>query len=251
MQIQKAQGHNGILGASIGQKSGHLSTQSRKYKSYRAMLQNGLLTPDKKPGRKSKNKSGKKEGRKRRREDNTNTLCMAGLTFRQQLELIDTYKKMKQELGGDVNPLLAAMRKHFGEDRFNQDYPTKNLKKGAKNRLKIILDDEVRLRYAFCCGLGDDKRWTKGGLAHNPMEEDIAKQLNRLRNNGVKITARIIVNVALSISSAAGIVCQWTRDCEDLITLVKADFQIGKSIVYIIADVIENDRKLRQHFDLN
>lgn len=38
--------------------------------------------------------------------------------------------------------------------------------------------------------------------------------------------------------------------CEDLIVLLKADFKIGKDVIYIIADSIENDRELHQHFNL-
>ena len=40
-------------------------------------------------------------------------------------------------------------------------------------------------------------------------------------------------------------------DCEDLIMLLKADFKIGKDLVYIIADSIENDKDLRLAFNLN
>lgn len=39
-------------------------------------------------------------------------------------------------------------------------------------------------------------------------------------------------------------------DCEDLVTLLKADFKVGKDILYIIADSIENDRTLRRQFNL-
>ncbi|MBP9757129.1 MAG: CRISPR-associated endonuclease Cas2 [Candidatus Pacebacteria bacterium] len=39
-------------------------------------------------------------------------------------------------------------------------------------------------------------------------------------------------------------------DCEDLITLLKADYGLGKEVLYIIADTIENDRALRGRFGL-
>ncbi len=39
-------------------------------------------------------------------------------------------------------------------------------------------------------------------------------------------------------------------DCEDVIGLLKTDFGIGKELLYIIADEIENDRYLRSHFNL-
>lgn len=40
-------------------------------------------------------------------------------------------------------------------------------------------------------------------------------------------------------------------DCEDIIGLLKTDFGIGKDVLYIIANEIENDRHLRHHFGLN
>jgi CRISPR-associated endonuclease Cas2 len=39
-------------------------------------------------------------------------------------------------------------------------------------------------------------------------------------------------------------------DCEDLITLLKADFMIGKDLLYVIADKIENDIELHKKFGL-
>jgi len=42
----------------------------------------------------------------------------------------------------------------------------------------------------------------------------------------------------------------YPHDCEDMIALLKADFKVGHDLLYIIADEIENDRTLREHFDL-
>jgi len=39
-------------------------------------------------------------------------------------------------------------------------------------------------------------------------------------------------------------------DCEDIIGLLKTDFGVGKDILYMIVDEIENDKHLRQDFDL-
>lgn len=39
-------------------------------------------------------------------------------------------------------------------------------------------------------------------------------------------------------------------DCEDLVTLLKADFKVGKDILYLIVDTVENDRALRKYFEL-
>ena len=39
-------------------------------------------------------------------------------------------------------------------------------------------------------------------------------------------------------------------DCEEFITLLKAELKIGRSVLYIIADSIEQDKVLRSHFNL-
>ena len=39
-------------------------------------------------------------------------------------------------------------------------------------------------------------------------------------------------------------------DCEEVVALLKLDLKIGRELIYIIADAIEFDRPLRQHFEL-
>ncbi len=39
-------------------------------------------------------------------------------------------------------------------------------------------------------------------------------------------------------------------DCEDLISLLKADFKIGKDVLYMIVEKLENDWHLRKNFKL-
>ncbi len=39
-------------------------------------------------------------------------------------------------------------------------------------------------------------------------------------------------------------------DCEDIIGLLKTDYKIGKDLLYVIADQIENDKYLRDEFGL-
>ncbi len=39
-------------------------------------------------------------------------------------------------------------------------------------------------------------------------------------------------------------------DCEDLLTLLKADFKVGKDMLYMVVDSIEYDDRLRKHFAL-
>lgn len=39
-------------------------------------------------------------------------------------------------------------------------------------------------------------------------------------------------------------------DCEDVIGLLKTDFGVGKEVLYMIVDEIENDKRLREEFNL-
>ena len=39
-------------------------------------------------------------------------------------------------------------------------------------------------------------------------------------------------------------------DCEDVLTLFKADFRVGKDMLYMVVDSIEHDGHLRSHFAL-
>src|SRR3990167_7213832 len=39
-------------------------------------------------------------------------------------------------------------------------------------------------------------------------------------------------------------------DCEDVVGLLKTDFGVGREILYIIADEIENDKYLRDYFEI-
>ena len=39
-------------------------------------------------------------------------------------------------------------------------------------------------------------------------------------------------------------------DCEDLLTLLKSDFHIGKELLYMVVDQLENDAPLKAQFNL-
>ena len=39
-------------------------------------------------------------------------------------------------------------------------------------------------------------------------------------------------------------------DCEDIIALLKTDFGIGKDLLYLIVEELENDKYLREEFGL-
>lgn len=39
-------------------------------------------------------------------------------------------------------------------------------------------------------------------------------------------------------------------DCEDLISLLKADTELGEDVLYMIVEALENDEKIKDHFGL-
>lgn len=56
--------------------------------------------------------------------------------------------------------------------------------------------------------------------------------------------------VAIGFLRLQNSVWVYPYDCEDLITLLKADFEIGKEVLYVIADKIENEKVLLIDFGL-
>ena len=73
---------------------------------------------------------------------------------------------------------------------------------------------------------------------------DIREERKVLRN---KIRRTL---VAIGFTRLQDSVWVYPYDCEDLIALLKADFKIGRDVLYIIADTIENDTWLKKQFNL-
>lgn len=67
---------------------------------------------------------------------------------------------------------------------------------------------------------------------------------------------RVVRNDLTTLFKKAGIrrlqnsVWIYPYDCEDIIALLKTDFGIGKDLLYLIVDELENDKYLREEFDL-
>ncbi len=73
---------------------------------------------------------------------------------------------------------------------------------------------------------------------------DIKEKRKRVREL-LRITLQTVGFVHLHHS-----VWVYPYDCEEFLSLLKADYHVGVEILYIVADYIENDRWLRNHFDL-
>lgn len=69
------------------------------------------------------------------------------------------------------------------------------------------------------------------------------------RRRGVRERIRITL-ATIGFIRLQDSVWAYPYDCEDFIILLKAEFKIGKDVLYIIADHVENDLPLRKHFKL-
>src|SRR3989344_506408 len=88
---------------------------------------------------------------------------------------------------------------------------------------------------------GRKKRWDR---RYRIVSFDIAE-----KKRAVRIRLRTIMQ-STGFIRLQDSVWVYPYDCEDFIALLKADLHLGKEVVYIIAETIENDQWLRDHFSL-
>jgi len=85
------------------------------------------------------------------------------------------------------------------------------------------------------------KRWDKKWRI---LAFDIPERKRKTRE---KIRATLVTLGFVRLQDSVWI---YPYDCEDFILVLKAEFKIGKDVLYIIADNVENDVYLRRHFRL-
>src|SRR3989344_2472491 len=90
-------------------------------------------------------------------------------------------------------------------------------------------------------GLPKPKRWDKKWRI---LIFDIREERKMLRDK----VRRTLISIGFKRLQKS--VWVYPYDCEDFVALLKADFKIGKDLLYIIADAIENDVWLRKEFAL-
>ena len=110
--------------------------------------------------------------------------------------------------------------------------------------LRLTEKGKMKLRQLELCdyALQKPKRWDKKWRV---LIFDIKEERRSMRDK-IRRALSIIGFVRLQHS-----VWVYPYDCEDVITLLKADFEIGKDLLYLIVDTIENDKKLKQIFKLS
>lgn len=104
-------------------------------------------------------------------------------------------------------------------------------KKGENRMLELNLREQVKRPRRW------DGKW-------RVLVFDIPERRRRVRQ-WIRSTVRGIGFVRLQDS-----VWIYPYDCEDLITLVKANMHVGDALLYMVVDVIESDMKLKKHFNL-
>ena len=85
------------------------------------------------------------------------------------------------------------------------------------------------------------KRWDE---KYRVVIFDIKEGKKTIREQ-LRVTLRAIGFIQLQKS-----VWVYPYDCDDLITLLKADFEIGREVLYMVVDQIEGDEWVRKHFGL-
>lgn len=118
------------------------------------------------------------------------------------------------------------------------------LKKDSRGFVSLTKKGELALRNAERADyrLPRPKCWDKKWRV---LIFDIPERLKTIREK-LRLTLRSIGFVQLQKS-----VWVYPYDCEDFIILLKTDFMIGKNVLYMIVDSIENDKKLKDYFELN
>ena len=110
---------------------------------------------------------------------------------------------------------------------------------GALLRITPKGERELRLLDSGAYQLKKPKRWDGRWRV---LIFDIPEHRRSLRNK-LRQTLAMVGFVRLQDS-----VWLYPYDCEDFVALLKTDFRIGKDMLYLIVDALENDRTYRAHF---
>ncbi|MFA5773192.1 MAG: hypothetical protein WC908_00770 [Candidatus Paceibacterota bacterium] len=151
----------------------------------------------------------------------------------QVLKSLGLDKKLKN-FRNDTNRSLSRLLSS-GLVVFIEENGKKYLKLTEKGKLKLIRLEKYNFKFK------KPRKWDKKWRI---VIFDIP-QKRRLQRDNLRFTLKQIGFIKLQHS-----VWVYPYDCEDLITLLKLDFKIGREILYIIADKIENDKILKECFKL-
>lgn len=182
------------------------------------------------------------ESRKRRRNHNIQKIILGIVATAGFLTVTAVAPNALQVIGmlsggkkGRQREIIENSRKRLVLKGFLEYTPKGFLKLTPKGELKLRQLDNNGYK------VNKPKRWDKKWRI---IIFDVKEQRKHLRDK-VRRTLVSIGFIRLQDS-----VWVYPYDCEDLITLLKADFKIGKDVLYIIADTIENDLWIKKQFGL-
>lgn len=118
-------------------------------------------------------------------------------------------------------------------------------KSGGKH-LQITPAGKARLAAIAITGLGDHKARTAKRWDGNwrIVIYDIASPKNTKRD----LLRRSLIKYGFICLQQS--VWVYPYECQEIVTLLKAEFEVGKNVLYIVADTIENDKALRARFGI-
>lgn len=154
-----------------------------------------------------------------------------------------------------VAPNALQMLKMFGAKSYRRQREVVNrsrarliesgfLRRNGQGFMELTSKGETRLRLLEQNDykISPPKRWDKKWRV---LIFDIPEKRRFLRDK-VRLTL-----TAVGFKHLQHSVWVFPYDCEDFITLLKADFKIGKDLLYLTVDQIENDSNLREYFGLS
>ena len=148
--------------------------------------------------------------------------------------LVKEFKTDKSKRRSAQNSIYIARNRLVRHGLLKWEDGSLQLTDEGRQWLKIAEADEYKLK--------TPKKWDKKWRI---LIFDVKEERKNLRDK-IRRTLTSIGFTRLQDS-----VWVFPYDCEDLITLLKADFKVGKDLLYIIADEIENDLHLRKTFGLD
>ena len=139
--------------------------------------------------------------------------------------------------------LLPSIRQKDVVNRSCHQLVRQGLLTWEGKRLRITSKGEGQLRALELnrYDIPKPRRWDKKWRV---LIFDIPEKQRALRNR-IRDTLR-----AIGFEQLQGSVWGYPYDCEDLMTLLKADFHVGRNMLYMVVDALEYDTRLRQEFGL-
>src|SRR3989344_660316 len=91
---------------------------------------------------------------------------------------------------------------------------------------------------------------TAGLVAWAVMAPNALRLLKYLPGDPIRYRLRTAAGKLVAKKYAVWVKRNDSYGCEEFIALLKAELKIGRSVLYVIADSIEQDKILRSHFNL-